>query len=290
MRITIRSTCGNDVDEAVAAELSLPPASRLPDFYADSPEFDCLLKVSKTRSRCWFNPWMEFSEAELAQSRFFQLECRGRLLNEKKGDWELNIARLRSLPFIKSGPGARIRLLDRIALRGAASLKPNEVGCPTHWMAEFVVAQEVGRIFESEGLAEFSLRPVFDSRTKRDYDSFFQIYTDRIMPRALIDATTPLQPAVGNPDARRELGCLSYDFRGNVPGYDFHRTAEAWSNNDMPLWIVSARVRECFKRHKLRGWAFRPVLEAGSELHETYTRMWEDLFARVARSNPRHIF
>jgi hypothetical protein len=232
---------------------------------------------------------MEFTAKELAQSRFFQLECRGKVIREKGGDYDLNIARLHSLPFITAGPGARIRLLDRIALRGA-NVGPNQVACATDWMAEFVVSREVGRIFESEGLTGFTLRPVFDSKTKADHDTLFQLYTDHIMPRASVDATTPAVRGQTDPEERHQLACLTYDFGGNPPTADFHRTAEAWSNNDMPLWIVTARARECFERHKLRGWAFRPVMEVGTALYLTYTELWEDLFARVARSNPGHHF
>lgn len=58
----------------------------------------------------------------------------------------------------------------------------------------------------------------------------------------------------------------------------------------MPVWIVSAAVRDCFTRQQLKGWAFRPVLEADTELHAGYLRTWNDLMAQVADSNPRHFF
>jgi len=232
---------------------------------------------------------MEFTRSELALCRLFQLECRGKVLQEKKGDYDLNVSRLRGLPFIDSGPGARIRLLDRIALKGAA-VKPNEVAGACEWMAEFVVSREVGRIFEREGLTGFSLKAVFDKKTETNYKELFQLYSENIMPRALVDRTTPVHPDSGDPDDRRQLACLSYDFRDKPPSGDFFRTAEAWSSNDMPVWIGSARVRECFERHKLRGWAFRPVLELGTDLHTNYMQMWEGLFARVQASHPRHFF
>ena len=289
MKITIRALCGNEVDEAFLADRSPGAVSRLPDFDASSPAFDRLLEVSKSGKGCWFNPWMEFTAGEMAQSRFFQLECRGKIIREKGGDYDLNTTRLRSLPFITSGPGARIRLLDRIVLRGA-TIAPNAVACASDWMAEFVVSKDVGRIFESEGLTGFTLRPVFDTKTKTNYDTFFQLYTDHIMPRALVDATTVTYRNETDIDDRRQLACLTYDFGGDPPTGDFHRTAEAWSNNDMPVWIVSARVREVVERHKVRGWAFRPVLEAGTPLQVAYKQLWEDLFARVAASNARHHF
>ena len=283
MKITIRAICEGDINAA----LGLPPdAPMFPDFDATSPEFDRLLKVSRTRSPCFFNSWMEFTPGELAQSRFFQLDCRGRLLKESDKDYDLNRARLESLPFIAAGPRAKMRFLDRLVLSGP-SVKPNEVACAGDWMREFVVSREFGRIFESEGLAGFSLRKVFDSRIKRESDSCFQLYTDQIMPRALIDITTPLRPDL---DGHRQLACLSYDFKGSPPASDFYRTAEAWGGNTQPAWIVSSRVRECYQRRKLRGWAFRPVLEPGSELHAGHMRMWEDLFARVAASHPGHHF
>ena len=182
MKIVVRATCGQDVDAALAAELSLPTGSRLPDFDASSREFDRLLEVSKPRSRCWFNPWMEFTHSELEQCRLFQLDCRGRVLKEGKGDYALNVGRLRSLPFVENGPGARVRLLDRITLR-AATVKPNEVACAAEWMAEFIASREVGRIFTREGLTGFSLRPVFDSKLKAEHDGLFQLYSDHVMPR-----------------------------------------------------------------------------------------------------------
>lgn len=231
MKIIIRAICGKEVDDALVGDRSPGTVFPLPDFDAGSPAFDRLLEVSKAGRGCWFNAWMEFTTQELAQSRFFQLECRGKLIREKGADYDLNIARLQSHPFITAGPGAKIRLLDRIALRGA-SVGPNQVACASDWMAEFVVSQEVGRIFESEGLTGFTLRPVFDSRTKAGYDTLFQLYTDHIMPRAIVDATTPAYRGQTDPEDRRQLACLTYDFAGNPPIADFHRTAEAWSNNN----------------------------------------------------------
>jgi hypothetical protein len=232
---------------------------------------------------------MEFNTEEVASSRFLQLECRGKVLRETPKDYETNVSRLRSLPFIEHGPGARIRLLDQITLRGV-NLKPNQVACAAEWMAEFVVSGGVARIFESEGLTGFSLKPIVDARTGQPYDDAFQLFTNHIMPRAYIDVTTPVHPDGDTAHERQQLGCLSYGLDENAPQVDFLRTAEAWSSNDLPVWIVSQRVRQCFLRHKLRGWAFRPVLEVGSALHEVYIRLWHDLVSRVKASNPDHIF
>lgn len=293
MRIRIRPTCRRDVVDVFAADpanAALVDAAtlRIADLDASSPEFDRLLAAS-TGASCWFHAWMEFSTAEIAACRFLQLECRGRVLKESRRDYETNIARLRSLPFIGKGAGARIRLIDGITLRGV-SLKPNQVACAAEWMAEFVLPGSIGRIFESEGLTGFVLAPLIDARSGEPYDDAFQLYSEHVMPRSGIDVTTPVHPDYDDPHQRRQLGCLTYHFDGNEPVVDFLRSAEAWSSNDMPVWIVSRRVRECFVKHKLRGWAFRPVLEAGSALHEAYIRLWHDLVDRVAASSARHIF
>ena len=94
----------------------------------------------------------------------------------------------------------------------------------------------------------------------------------------------------GGEGGHRALACLSYDFAETVPAGDFFRTAENWSSNDMPLWVVSRRVREVFLRHKLRGWAFRPVLEVGSSLHADYLEKWQNLMRQLTASNPSHFF
>lgn len=221
----------------------------------------------------------------MAAARYFQLECR-KLLKEGPGDYEINIVRLRGLPLLHTR-GGKIRLLDRVALRGA-SLKPNEVGCAGDWMAEFVVAREAGRIFDKEELTGFALRSVLDPKTGKDYDDLFQLYTENLMPRAELDLTTPPLPGEHKP---RQLACLTYDFSQEPePTSDFNRTAEAWSSNDMPVWIVKGRVRDVFTRNKLRGWAFRPVLEEGTELRKTYLAKWRELMDRIQESNPRHFF
>lgn len=290
MKIVLRILCSKDALAVLARDPEVTGAcdSNVLDLDAGSPVFARILDLTKATSGCWFNPRMEFTRAELARARFFQLECR-KLVREGPGDYDLNIARLRSLPFVHTGPGAEIRLLDRLALRGA-SLKPNEVACAGDWTAEFIVSREVGRIFGKEGLAGFSLRSVFDTKTGKDHEGLFQLYTESLMPRAELDPTTPAFPDSPGKEKHRQLACLTYDFQGNEPSSDFNRTAEAWSSNDMPVWIVTSRVRECFERNMLRGWAFRPVLEKGTDLHAAYVDMWRDLLARIAASNPRHFF
>jgi hypothetical protein len=221
----------------------------------------------------------------LDQARFFQLECR-KLVREGPGDYEANIARLRELPFRETGDSFRIKLLDRFAL-SRAPLKPNEVACAGDWTAEFIVSRGAARIFEEASLCGFSLRPVVVPKTGKEYEDVFLLYTESLMPRAELDLT--VLPFPGEESGYRQLACLTYDFSGGEPASDFNRTAENWSSNYMPVWVISARVRDCFVRNKLKGWAFRPVLEKGTALHAAYVAKWQDLIDRVS-VNPRHHF
>ncbi len=139
-----------------------------------------------------------------------------------------------------------------------------------------------------EPFPQRSERPVFNPKTNGDRTDCSQLSCDSIMPPAAIDATTlDMTKELADEGGWRELGCLTYELHeaGALP--DFNRTAENWSNSFIPVWVVSARVRDAFERHKLKGWAFRPVLEKDSPLHRTYTDAWSTLLAKVA-VNPRN--
>lgn len=253
----------------------------------ESPLFDRFLACSGDAEGCWLNPVTTFTPKEVAGVRLFQPECR-KLLREGPGDWEANTARLVSRPLEEIG-GFRARTLDRIALN-RAGLRPNEVACAGDWMAEWVIARGVATVFEEAGLSGFDLGPVYRPRTGEEYEDVFLLRAGARMPPAADDLTTPALPPSDPEGGRRQLSCLTYDPAAFDAGADFRRTAEAWSSNLMSVMLVSARVREVFLERSLRGWAFRPVLERGSPLHDAYLRRWTALLARVARSNPRHHF
>ncbi len=289
MKVSLRILCQKDAVAALARDPEVARTCDLSatvfDLAADSPIFARLLELTTSTSGAWLNPVTEFTSAELSSVRFFQLEGR-KLVREGPGDYDINIARLRARPVIRSGP-FRIRLLDSLAL-SKVTLRPNEVACAGDWTAEFIVSRAVGRIFADEGLEGFALRPVTSPRSNLAHPDVALLYTEALLPQAVLDVTTPVHP--DEEGGHSELGCLSYDFSAGLPTGDFFRTGENWSSNQMPVWVVSGRVRDVFRRHKLRGWAFRPVLEIGTPLHASYLATWRDLMGRVAASNPKHFF
>ena len=253
---------------------------------ANDPCFDRILEATKGTSGVWLNPIMKFTPKEMAQARYFQPEGR-KLVRETGPDYDLNINNLRSSAFRQSdGRALRIKLIDRIALSRIA-LPPDAIGLASDWMAEFIVGRDVARRLDQEGLSGYELRPVFNPKTGHDHADYFHLYSESIMPAAQLDRTTITVAAdIPEEGGYRELGCLTYATGEDQKVADFNRTVENWSNNFIPLWVVSARVRDAFQRHKLKGWAFRPVRDgdaAASHISET----WSSLLARMA-SNPRN--
>ncbi len=254
------------------------------DLDADSSRLAVFLEATKKLSGSWFNPLMIFTERELDRAEYFQLDCR-KTVAESPRDMEWNQRHVGSLQRIRTVAGADIYLPHRIAVSKVSNLKPNMVGCVGQNLQEYVVHEDVGTAFAAAGFEGFSLLPVYDSKMESAHTEVRQLYSNSIMPAAELERTTP--PADGG--GVRQLGCLVYDDLDSKAVTDFNRTAEDWAAGNMPLWVVSARVRALFRRSKFRGWAFRPVLEKGGDMHGEYLRLWEDLFARVA-INPRNFF
>jgi hypothetical protein len=273
-------------DSTLAA--TLDPSAVVLQLDADDARLDRLLEITRHTSGLWLNPWMTFTPAELSQAEFLQLDCRGKVIHETPADDTQNRATVDALVFQTTGGRLLpIKLLDRIALT-KIKIAPNAIGCATEWTPEFIVPRAVADAFREEGLTGFELRPVLDSKTDRPHADFFLLYSTTIMPDAERDGTTIDQRATDNP-GWRELGILTYDFAGSEKWRDFNRTAENWSSNDLPLWIVSQRVREVVVRRHFKGWGYRPVLRKDTSLHETYTRMWRVVLDRVS-VNPRNHF
>lgn len=291
MKIKLRVVCPQDVKIILRQHAAIAGAFELnaPVFEveAGSTLFDRIMEATQSTSGLWLNPVMTFTAPEIRQCRFLQPECRGKLLRESKTDYRLNAERLNARPWVSTGPNLRIRWLDRLALT-RADIQPNVIAGAGDWTTEYVAGASVFQSFREAGLRGFRAEPVFNPRTRSMHPACHQLVTDNVAPPVLLDATTLPPRATQGVTSFRELGCLTYEEL--PPGTaDFYRTAENWGNHFQPLWIVSARVRECMESHKLRGWVFRPVLEAGSPLHAEYLSVWDSLFASIA-SNPAHHF
>jgi hypothetical protein len=254
------------------------------DIDSQSERFARFVQVTKDTSGTWFNPLVTFTKKELESAAYFEPQCR-KTLAESNKDYDWNNDHVRSLDFLDTSAGMKIRLPDRLAISKIAPLKSNMIAGVDQWTQEYVVHADVATAFAQEGFSGFSLRPVFNSRTKMEQPDVHQLYSDAIMPPAELGRMAP----PSDNGSVRLLGCLVYENLEQQELADFNRTAEDWASRDFPLWVVSARVREFFLRNKFKGWAFTPVMVKDSELHREYERLWDELFEKTS-VNPRNLF
>jgi hypothetical protein len=255
---------------------------------AESETFDRLLDLTRNSSGLWLTPEMEFAGAELTGVEHYEIVCR-KTLKETALDYSVNIASLNATDFIATGGGERIKIMQQIAL-SKIDLKPNMVGGLDEWAEEYVVTDVVAGVFRKCGLSGFEARPVFNPKAREYHRNYFQLYAENVLPPAVRDVSVmEIESGLAEEKQLRQLGCLTYEPGGYEAFKDFNRTAEAWSSNDLPLWVVSKRVVQCFRQSKLKGWAFRAVLDKKSDLYAEYIDKWMILRQKIS-INPRNSF
>lgn len=290
MRIYLRTHWWPDIANLIANEPELSDTVSLKTamhvFDSDSDIFSHFLELTKKTKGCRLNPVMEFDDEEISEATYFQLECRGKLIPESKKDYEFNLNKLENAEFIYTGNRIKIRLPRQIAL-SKISIKPNMIACATSWLAEFILSNNIAEIFRKAGLSGFTINPIYNPKDNGNYEEYFQIYSANIMPRTETDITTIVYEDDAGGYSFRELGCLTYDLKGDEVIQDFNRTSENWSNNYCPIWVVTNRVKECYEQNRLKGWHFRPVLMKDSTSYKKYILKWEELYKKI-KINPRN--
>lgn len=289
MKIILRLFCSSATTKILEQDSTVAEACDLGSIVleldSDDQMLDRVLELTQTSPGISFHSYMQFTKKEMSQAKYFELEAR-KTVHETGQDYELNYAYLQGLKFIEKRSNCKIKLLDRVAL-SKIKLKENMVAGIDEWTAEFLITSEIAAIFKKEQLTGLDLKQVYNPKTTMNYEKYSLLYSDNIMPPLEIDPT--IISKENEEGCFHELGCLVYDFQSDEMVKDFNRTAEDLSSNHMPLWVVSARVRECFMRHKLKGWAFLPVMEKGSKMYQDYLNKWESLIQRIS-INPNNRF
>ena len=126
---------------------------------------------------------MQFTEKEYDSANFYQLYSR-KTLRESPRDYEWNYSHVESLDLIRTDAGMEIQLPHRLAVSKVGLLKSNMVAGVDEWLEEFLVPADVAAAFSAEGFSGFSLRPVFNSKTKMAHPDVHQLYSNTIMPPA----------------------------------------------------------------------------------------------------------
>ena len=282
------------------------------DLDAASEQFAQYLELTRNDNEgTWFNPWMEFMEDELDQCDFLQPVCRGPVFAETDADYNQTRKWLDASSKIETISGFQVKLLKRVCVKDR-KLKPNVIAGVLQWTPEFILPTEIVKIFRQSNLEGFAVRQVFNRKAQLPFQDYHLLYSDRFMPAAtrlvFPPESIPLEErfrdefkkAGISPMRARELdeqdkqtlslyGCLCYENLNRRTLNDFNRTAEPWASNDFPLWVVSRRVREIYREHKLKGWIFEPVLEKGSELYEEHRLLWKSFVSAIQVNRANHM-
>jgi hypothetical protein len=293
MKINLYLYFGGDVQAALAADPVIAGQFKVgaSAFWVDaeSEAFDRILELTKATSGLRLTPDCIFTAKEQSQARYFQVLSRKRV-TVSTADNLANLAHVKALAPVRTAEGLAIKRMERIELSKVA-LDANTVAVLDDWAAEYLVGANVAELLKGAGMKGLELRPVYHRRTKAPLEGVFQLYTESVMPPVERNISVlGVRAAASSEDSPvRVLGALSYAFDGEPELADFNRTAEPLSSNQLAFWVVSRKVVELFQEHKVKGWAFRPVLEAGTALHADHLARWEVLRRKLA-SNPRHHF
>ncbi len=266
-----------------------PVSGRYPAALDNPVLSDILAKGEKT---CGFRVSAEavFSREEISGVTHFEIVCR-KFISESDKDYEHNFAACERSELLERGGASPIRLVTGFAL-SRITLKPNMVGAIDQWTSEYIIGKAVRDVFKKEGFTGWSVQPVLNLKSKSFYSDYVQLVSNCILKPAVVDDSVERlsSPHPEEDGHWRHLGCLCYRKEDMEGLTDFTRTAEPWAGwHGFPSWVVSSRVVEVFAQNKLRGWAFRPVLTAESDLYRQYRTQWQVL-CQLLKKYPRSIF
>jgi hypothetical protein len=274
------------------------------DLDAASERFTQYLELTRNaKEGTWFNPWMEFAEEELDQCDYLQPVCRGPIFAETDADYNQTRKWLDAASKKESIQGFKVNLLERVCVKDR-KLKSNVIAGVLQWTPDFILPTNIVNIFKQSKLDGFSVREVWNRKTQSPFKDYHLLYSDHFMPAAKrvvfppesisfeerlkddfekvgISQTRAGELAQQDQEQLSLYGCLCYETLNRKNLKDFNRTAEPWASNDFPLWVVSRRVRDIYRKHKLKGWIFEPVLEKDSELYEEHRLLWESFVGAI---------
>lgn len=249
-----------------------------------SPALERILEAADGADGLGVSAGAVLSKPELQSLPFRELR-RQSTAQESDRDHERNHAACTATPLQDFGAEEPIRLFQGISL-SHVKIKPNFVAGVGEWTDEYVLGKGVQQVFAAAGLSGYSLVPVMNPKTGSAWPDIAQIYSTSVLPSSMRDASIDrIQSRFEEENGKlRQLGCLAYAPSALEGRPDFNRTGEPWMWWGLPLWVVSSRVEHYFMQFRLRGWAFRPVFLAGSELYGEYLGAWHELRRLVSKT------
>jgi len=240
----------------------------------DDPRIQRLMQLIESFGGFGVSTEWIVSEAEAASISHFSVVCRQTVPESDaayKRNHDLWAASFNTL----SGHEAPVRVLRGFHL-SQAKLKPMTIAGIGEWTEAYLAGPDVWQAFREAGLTGVVPEKVFQVRSGKPFPDVYQLFTEASLPPVELDVATRSTSETSG------LLCYRSEMLAGFP--DFMHTAEPWANARFgwPLWVVSARVRALFLKGKLRGWAFQPVLIAGSTLHRDYITLCGKLHALMS--------
>ncbi len=247
-----------------------------------SEDLDEFLRKAARYGSFDLNPWMSFTPAEVKRARFLHIRPR-KTIEDSNADYEKMQSHVDGLPWIGDDPTYRCKLPEEISLSRRISLKPNQVASVGQWTVEYVIPHAVRKLFEEAGFNGAEYRPVANTRTGDAHEGYWHLFCTHLLPPRVIDiGTQKIESSYPEEQGYDVMGCFCYEPESLDSALDFNRTGEANVGFQFPEWIVSAEVRDVFAANKLKGWAFEPVLETGTDEYDRYTQLWSSLYELLA--------
>jgi hypothetical protein len=257
------------------------------DFRWPDPRSDEFLRRAAGVVGFDLHPWLEFSKQEVSAARFLRLRCR-KVIPDSNADFVRMRKEINALPWVGEDPYRKFRIPNRLFL-SRLNLRPNQIGGVGEWSAEYVAPAGICAGFLDDGLSGLAALPVYHTKSEQQIDGYVQLFSESILPYRIIDsASLPMGSTRGpsrvNPtipgDERvyHKWGCYCYSTEAFANAKDFNRTGERMVAFEFPEWIVTQRVRDRYAARLLRGWAFDPVLEQGTEAFHAHEQLWQSLY------------
>ncbi len=228
----------------------------------------------------------EITKKEFENVKYYEVEPRS-IIRMDDHSLEKNEKYMEGQPYIITSDRTRIKLRERVYI-GKPFPKTMTISS-IEFGEGYVSSKEVSSIFIANKVTAYIEYPVFESTTDEAIDKYVLIGSGNILPPLTEDVT--ILPAPGSPEDDlyyRRLGLPSYPSEEMESFCDFNITAESYRENDTGLMVVSEKVIRLVKDNKIRGVAFRPVLDRSTKLYDKYLKIFSS-FQESLMVNPNNV-